>query len=410
MKKAFLTLLISFCFVSFASAEQSDYAKYFEVDLDSPLPNLKELAEELRQQTLIYEPRYIVSWELGESFDNVFREVITTYGTSERRVKGAHEDDLYEMIASLPKEAYPYIGPYLHTVPGIDEKILNMPGIKETKNKFPERIAPELADVEDLEFLSPYLYILLMPEMWPDDRPKEQPLKRQANLPQIKYNPEFYNEIFKNIPEGGFGGAKSRGESDLKDKLRTLKVTKTSPLTTADVKAFLNTLDAVKAFSTHEHQVKLFRAETLLNYYEAKNNQTLYMNSLKDMVNPCQRLALKVKWAGLETEFSKSIAKEGFNLKDWALTCDKTIKAYRAIVIPEGRLNGIKQFRRGLYDSALNALKPKWRERQYATIYSVLEMYKTNKNDIFEALKNETEIKEKLFPFGNVFVISPLAL
>ena len=42
--------------------------------------------------------------------------------------------------------------------------------IKETKNKFPTRIAPQLADIEDLEFLSPYLYYLLMPEMWPENR------------------------------------------------------------------------------------------------------------------------------------------------------------------------------------------------------------------------------------------------
>ena len=62
------------------------------------------------------------------------------------------------MIQSLPKQYYPYIGPYLHTVPNMSPKILNLPGIKETKNQFPERIAPQLKDIPNLEFLSPYLY------------------------------------------------------------------------------------------------------------------------------------------------------------------------------------------------------------------------------------------------------------
>ena len=53
----------------------------------------------------------------------------------------------------MPPQMYEYIGPYLHTVPGIPEKVLNMPGIKETKNKFPSRIAPQLADIEDIEMI-----------------------------------------------------------------------------------------------------------------------------------------------------------------------------------------------------------------------------------------------------------------
>ena len=410
MKRFTIAFVLVFCFVFGASAEKRDYSKYFEVDLDAPVPDLQKLAEEIRAQKQVYNPRYLVSWELGEAFDGVFREVITTYGTSEKRIKAGYEDDLVEVISALPKEFYPYIGPYLHTVPGIPEKILNMPGIKETKNKFPERIAPQLQDIEDLEFLSPYLYILLMPEMWPEDVPQEKPQKRQAKFPRTPYNPDYYAKIFESVPEGGFGGANARGETSLKDKLRTLKITKTSPLTTADIKAFLNTLDGVFAFSTFENKLKLFRTESLLNYYEAKNDNVLPMNSLKDMVNPCQRLALKIKWAGMETEFSKAVASEGFGLKEWAYTCDKTIKAYRAIIVSESRVAGIRQFKRGLYDSAFQGLSPKWREKQYATMYSVIEMYKTNKNDILEALKNESEIKKKIYPFGPVFVISPLGL
>mgnify|MGYP003311110199 CR=1 FL=1 len=41
------------------------------------------------------------------------------------------------------------------------------------------------------------------------------------------------------------------------------------------------------------------------DYWESKNGTALSLNGLKDGVNPCQRLALKIRWAGLEDEFIK---------------------------------------------------------------------------------------------------------
>ncbi|MBR2299331.1 MAG: hypothetical protein IJ870_01995 [Alphaproteobacteria bacterium] len=409
MKKCLLSLF--FVLFSFsAKSEMPDFSKYFEVDLDAPLPDLDALKEEYMQATEIYEPRYVVSWDMGPTFDRIWRNVITSYGTSERRIRSSGEEDLTDMIASLPKEYYPYIGPFLHSVPGIPEKILNMPGIKETKNKFPERIAPQLQGIEDLEFLSPYLYILLMPEMWPENnKPVETPQKRRAKIPPTNYNPQLYANIFESLPKGGFGGANARGEQTLEDRLRTLKVSKTSPLTTADVVAFTKTLDGVLAFGTHDHKFKLVQAGSLLDYYEAKNGTALDMNTLKDIVNPCQRLALKIKWAGLETEFSKNIASEGFNLKDWALTCDKTIKAYRTILVSDGKLSSLELYKKGVYNAYIQSLAPKWRDRQFATMQGMLKMYETNKNDVLEALKNESIIKEKLKPFGSLMLTSPLS-
>jgi len=408
MKKYFFLFLL-FLVTQPVKAEILDFSSYFEVDLDAPLPDLKALQEEYTYATEIYEPRYIISWDMGPTFDRIWRDVITVYGTSEKRLRAAGEEDLTEMIATLPKEFYPYIGPFLHSVPGIPEKILNMPGIKETKNKFPERIAPQLEGIEDLEFLSPYLYILLMPEMWPENqKPVEIKEKRRAQIPQAPYNPEFYANIFKSLPKGGFGGANARGERPVTDKLRTLNVTKTSPLTTADIIAFTNTLDGVLAFATLDNKYKIVQAGALLDYYESKNGTALDMNTLKDVVNPCQRLALKVKWAGLETEFSKPLAKEGFNLKDWAITCDKTIKAYRTILASDAKVASVKMYKRGIHNSFYQTLSPKWKDRQLASIQSFLKMYDTNRNDVIEAMKNETIIREKLKPFGFVMLTSPL--
>ena len=410
MKKILLGLFLALTFVP-ARAQIPDFNEYFEVDLDAPLPDLKALQEEYARAAEIYDPRYVVSWELGHAFDEVWRGVISYYGTSEKRLRASGEEELTDMIAMLPKEVYPYIGPLLHSVPGIPEKILNMPGIKETKNKFPERIAPQLADIEDLEFLSPYLYILLMPEMWPENnKPVETPQKRRAKIPQVPYNPEFYAKVVQNVEEIGIGNTYTDGQKPLKDKLRTLQVTKTSPLTSADVVAFINTLDGVRQFATFDNKLKIIHAGALLDYYEAKNGTALDLNSIKDMVNPCQRLALKIKWAGLETEFMKNTVKEGFNLKEWAYTCDKTIKAYRTTLISDGKLASLKLYKKGVYNAYMMSLKEKWRNSQFATMQGVLAMYKTNKNDINQVLKNRGDLKDKLLPFGLLMITSPISL
>jgi len=410
MKKFLLYFLLSI-FCAPLHAQVPDFKEYFEIDLDSPLPNMQQLREEYNRAAEVYDPRYIVSWELGGAFDDVWRSVISYYGTTEKRLRASGEEELFDTIASLPKEVYPYIGPLLHSVPGIPEKILNMPGIKETKNKFPERIAPQLADIEDLEFLSPYLYILLMPEMWPENNKSvELPQQRRAKIPQTPYNPEFYAKVLQNVEENGIGSAYKSAPVPLPDRLRTLNVTKTSPLTAADVVAFINTLDGVLKFDTFAHKYQIMAAGSLLDYFEAKNGTALDMNTLKDIVNPCQRLAQKIKWAGLETEFSKNIAKEGFNLKEWAYTCDKTIKAYRTTLISEGKLASLKLYKKGVYNAYLMTLKEPWRNRQFATMQGVLEMYRTNRNDVNQVLKNRAELQDKLLAFGAMFVTSPLSL
>jgi len=410
MKKIWLSVaMVFFTAFSAQAVGMKDFEKYFTVDLEAPLPDLKALSDEFDRASVIYDPRYLVSWDMGPTFDPVWAVVIKSYGGSEVRLKRAGEDDLYEMIMATPKAFYPYLGPYFHTLPGISDKILMMPGIKETKNTFPQEIAPQLQGIEDLEFLSPHLYILLMPQMWPSNqKPVETPRLRPAKLPKNVYNPDFFANVLNKVPDQGFGGAARAGEIPGPDRLRTLKVTKTSPLTGADVKAFLNTVGKIRATVSLSDTMKIIRAGQLLDFWESKNGTALDLNGLKDMVNPCQRLALKVKWAGLENEFTRAIAADGFNLEEWAYTCDKTVKAYRIARVSSAKVVALKQYKAGMYDAAINAMNPRWRDRQYATMQSLVEMHKAPQFDVLTALKNEKEIHDALAPLGGMLVISPI--
>ncbi len=395
--------------ISFYPDNPAYYARYFIVDLNAPIPDVKALRQELNRELEVYNPRYIISWDMGPTFDKLWAATIKNYGTSEKRIKSANEDKLVALIKALPKEYYPYIGPYLHTLANTPDKVLNMPGIKETKNKFPERIAPQLQGIEDLEFLSPYLYILLMPEMWPSNNKNiEKPRPHLAKIPPVKYEQDFYARILAETPKQGYGGAARIDDKPSRDKLRTLRVTADSPLTSADVKAFLNTLDGIKNFATMGNTLKIISAGNVLDYWEHKNGVALEINGLKDFVNPCQRLALKIKWADMETEFSKAIAPAGFTLEEWAYTCDKTLKAYRLARISAPMLAALKQYKSGLHNNYVNSLNPMWRESQFATMQSLLETYKAPRGDVITVLKNESAVKDKLKPWGGLLITSPI--
>ena len=403
-----LFVVAVFCSFS-ANAGMKDYAKYFEVDLDAPLPDIKALEKEYRSVTDIYNPRYMVSWDMGPVFDSVWSSTITSFGTSEKYINSATEQEMYDMLMTIPKELYPYVGPMLHTLPGISDRILMLPGIKETKNKFPERIAPQLADVEDIEFLSPHLYMLLIPEMWPSNQKNlEKPIKVKAKIPQRIQSKEFLQSVMNSVPEQGYGGAFFTNNKPGPDKLRTLKITKNSPLTTGDVRAFLRTIDGVRSFASFSNTLKIISAANLLNYWEQKNGTALSLNGLKDGVNPCQRLALKIKWAGLEDEFVKEVGKEGFSINEWAYTCDKTVKAYRIARVSVAKISSMREFKSGKYDKYISTLKPVYQERQYSAMQSIVEMHKAPKSDVYEALKNERLISDKLIPLGGMLITSPI--
>ena len=378
-------------------AATADFAKYFKVDMSMPLPKYEDLQQKYIIERRRYNRRYEYYWGIGNLFDNVFRSTITDYGSSERRIRHEHEEDLLDMLSLIPKEYYQYIGPYLHTVPNMPEKVLNMPGIKETKNKFPTRIAPQLAGIEDLEFLSPYLYYLLMPEMWPENRiPQEMPVMKKSS-PKVEYDEKLYQKIRTLVPEDEFiPGAKPEvkvGNSDL----RTIHPDVNSPLTSADIKAFARTLPKVYAIGENIYTMgRIYGAGNLLDIWEIENNIGLPMNSLKDIVNPCQRLVQKLRLAGLETNLRMAVGGEGFSPEEWAYTCDKTIKAYRMGMIRSGTLASIKAFQNGAYDEYLEeTLGGKKADLQFATMQAMVEMYKAPLNDILEVRKNRKLLKKE---------------
>lgn len=374
----------------------ADYAEFFKIDLSEKLPPIEELREQFRPAP-VYDRKFEYYWKIGPKFDRSFAQTIRKYGTRSKRLKWEGEDEFVEMIKDMPPETYEYIGPYLHTLPGIPEKILNMPGIKETKNKFPSRIAPQVADIEDIEMISPVFYFLLMPEFWPENHEGEE-LDIPPKLPEPvnKYHPKLLDSIAKKIKPADFmPGANI--ESPVESRLRTINPDENSPLSTPDIKAFVNTLKELREFGNDIYrQVRLIEAGRLLENYENAIGRGVGVPDLKDTVHPCARLVQKIRLSGMESDFKAIISEQGFDSSEWAYTCDKTIKAYRLLNMSQAEAQTLKLFRHNIYGDSLEAFDYKYGPMIASVMQAMIERYNSPLGDMLEVKKNYKEIEEAL--------------
>lgn len=419
MKKILWLITLLIIGTHSAVAKISDYDKYFRVDMKMEIPEINEYIKKLDSKYSLYDKGYDSRFKMGNSFKKEFSQTIRSYGMSEGRIKNSYEDDLIDLLNWLPKESYQYIGPMLHQVPGMSEKILNMPGIKETKNKFPEDTAERMKGIENIEFMSPALYFLLMPEIWGEKKPEnlDKPKPKRVKKPRVTIDLPDYLKEKADVPtkvaekKPASATKKTKPASVMAGKLRTLSPSLTTPLTTKDVRAFVNTIDSIIEFGMKDNMrnfSKLIIGESLLDIWEQEQGTALMQNSLKDLVNPCQRLILKTKFAGLYDEFASIVVKEGFSPEEWAYTCDKTIKAFRVLEANQSIAYAVKYHRRGYYDQYINQLPKKWREEMFATEAAIVKMYTVFKEDVDVVRPYQKELYQKFLKNNGMILTAPI--
>ena len=397
MHKILVAALFFFAFFAGKTADAAmvDYKQDFEINLEEDnLPSLAELEEIFNRENRYYDKKYHTFWDLTGEFDPDFYARAATYGINEKRLKWEEEEYVLAILKALPKEMYPYIGPMLFEIPNMSEKVLNMPGIKETKNQFPKRIAPQLKDIEDIEFLSPFLYYILMPEVWPENARKFEQPQMTPYHPKVVYNPEFYAALKKLVPPENFMPNASPQKFG-RSQLRTIRPTPDSLLTSADIQAFARTIDAVEDwYQTGDNRYQVSRVSSMLWSYEFDKNPAI-VAGLREGVNPCARLVQKARLMGQEVELAKKVAGEGFTLNEWAYTCDKTIKAYRLSRISSSLMQAIRAYKQGLYDDEINKLSPKSQTFRYATMQAIVSAYNAPLADVVEVQKNRPLLEQK---------------
>lgn len=163
------------------------------------------------------------------------------------------------------------------------------------------------------------------------------------------------------------------------------------------MKAFTGTLDKVNAFTKDlKNYDRINTAGILIDVWEKENGRGPQVSLLKDLVNPCQRLVQKVRYAGLEREFSRIVNTEGFDAEGWAYTCDKAVKAYRVSMLTRSVVAGILMYRQGVYDAFRDIAGERIGNLQRETVQAVLEMYEAPTADVLETRKNRSELGRKI--------------
>lgn len=417
MVKFFWLILGTVFFATNVYATPINFDKYFKVDMQMEIPDIETYVEKLTNTYKLYDRGYTSRYSMGLMFKKEFSRVIKFYGSSEGRIKSDYEDDVLEMISLLPKEMYPYIGPLLHEVPGMSEKILNLPGIKETKNKFPEDIAERYKDIENIEYLSPALYVLLMPSMWEKKKPKDKdaPEKVRVHKPYVSTElPDYLKEkigVPVKVAEPKKGRAEKKASLAQKLNLRTINPTLTSPLTGKDVEAFIETIDLIMEWGTendYHNYGQLINGEAILDIWEAEQQTALPVNDLKDAVNPCQRLVLKTRFSDQYGEFSRIVAQKGFSAEEWAYTCDKTIKAFRMADANMSIAKAVQAHRRGYYNQYFDKLPKRWRNEMYAMNAAIVKMYTALKEDVDAVRPYKDVLTEKFNKIHGIMLTAPI--
>ena len=386
-------------------AAEVNFDKYFKVDMNVKLPDLNEYLQKIQKENSPYDKGYRSRLKMGNKFKVEFSRTIKKYGMSEGRIKDDYEDELLYMLSLLPKEMYQYVGPRMHEVTGMSEKILNLPGIKETKNKFPQRVAERMKKIENIEYLSPALYFLLMPEIWDETKPQDDDTVQEIPVKEPKRVTELPDFLKEKVgmklpkPENKKTNAGAKRKAQYRPNIRTVLPTLTSPLTTSDAEAFVGSIDDIMTWGYEDDLrviSRLISAETVLDYWEAEQGIALSQNDLKDMVNPCQRLVLKIKFAGLYDEFRFLMSKYGYTPEQWAYVGDKTIKAFRVATASPDVATAVKIYRKGYFDPAYEKFPEEYKDEYYATKTAIIKMYAVFKDDV-EAVRPVADVIEQKF-------------
>lgn len=318
------------------------------------------------------------------------------------------EDDIYRLLQMLPDYAYQYVGPFINDMPYVPDRIRNIPAIKATRGKFPTRIAPQMKEYAEKygQYMSTYLYIILMPEAWTTtSRVESSDFKGFNKVVTIDentkpsdlfdlHNPTLLKKYSMPSPEAYQSG--TAFNRVVRPQTPAKKVTQTSPLTEGDVEAALTSFDDLK---------RAFGDDRFDEFHTTLRDMSLSDNNLMgELLNPMQTLADKI---GRMPEkyrdtFRETLAQTGFTPESWAITADKIIKARRvAKMSPAIALNVGTWRRYKRPPKSFDVLSPRDRQISWESIQLFVGLYTTTRENLL-AVKNYSDKIQQALKAGDI--------
>lgn len=318
------------------------------------------------------------------------------------------EEDLYRLIKTLPSYAYQYVGPFLHELPYMSERILNMPGIKETKGKFPTRIAPQMQAYAKKygKYMSKHLYIYLMPEAWATEDREPESFKGYTKVVTLGDNAKPSDLFILNqaslvsrygMPSPDDYRTGKALQKNVRPQTPANKVTAKSPLTEGDVEASLASFAEIS---------QVFGSNRFDAFHTAIRDLSLTDNNLmEELRNPMQTLADKIKRLPEAEKFSRIVAKHGFTLNSWALTADKIIKARRVATMTPATALSVGEWRKmKKMPREFQTLSPQDRQTAWDSIKLYVDLYTSTEQNVL-AVRNYGDNIRKEFATRDMTVL-----
>lgn len=218
-----------------------------------------------------------------------------------------NDDYLIKEVQDTPYEYRQYWVPMLHTSRYTSQKVRTHPDVAAWKGKVPTRIAPQLAEwaKENLQYLPPEYYHVLMPEAWPTKEQIEQAaaqsIQEKMNPPNLVENP---NSVLKKM-----------------DAPRTK--TTGSTMTSADIGRLPGTFRALDQLYASQPNPVLFKSDLL--------TRTDDFTTHRQFINPFKMLIDRLTELGLRAQVETILKQQGWeNADEFANKADRMLKAYRA--------------------------------------------------------------------------------
>lgn len=381
---------------SFQNANQR--VKKMVIDLKESLAG-KPKKNERKVQAVTHESIYSAIVEMIE----------TSYPGGLEAMVEANErigDEIYQLIMALPKYAYQYVGPFIHDMPHVPDRVLNIPGIKETKGKLPTRIAPQMQEYVKKygKYMSTHFYIYLMPEAWATPEREKRIYKYDKIIPIKNGKPEgLFNVNVRSIftkyrmPDAEKYRTGEALEKIFRPQTPAGQVTPTSSITEGDVEA------ALASFQSIEETLGTNRFD---KFHTALRDMALSDNNLMgELLNPMQTLVDKINRLPEKEKFAQAVARHGFTPESWALTVDKMIKARRVAKMSPGIALTLATWRRlKKPPKYFDMLTPYNRQVSWDSIQLFLGMYSSTPENVL-AVKNYGDNIRKAFSAKDMMFI-----
>ena len=225
------------------------------------------------------------------------------------------DQTILEIIPQIDPLYHQYIFPAFHEMSATSHRLRTMPEIARWRGKVPTRLAPEVEGKGPYgwRYLSPFLYIYLMPEMWPSFyRENEVP------KPEITRQIDWTNAEDTSRAFDQFADAEAARQAFVERALKDVD----GGLSEQDMRTVHQVLsDLIDVSETREGKA------VFAHVVVALDSDQIYPT----MARPCASLVERLHTIGMDHFLTPLLEKARVSEKDFVDKCERVTRAYRVV-------------------------------------------------------------------------------